>query len=121
MNNQPTFGFVVEYVTDIEASRNFYVNVLGLKVERHAPDFVQFDTFAIASDDPMEKGSEFELYWLVGDAEAAYSDLSHKAEVCLPLEQKPFGKVFGIKNSAGKPRYLLELASERPSENLNTH
>ena len=30
MNNQAVFGFVLEYVTDLEAARRFYVEVLGL-------------------------------------------------------------------------------------------
>jgi hypothetical protein len=28
----------------------------------------------------------------------------------------PFGKVFGVKGPAGQPRYLLELAQDRPSQ-----
>jgi hypothetical protein len=34
----------------------------------------------------MAGGGEPELYWLVDDAEAGFSDLSKKAEVSLPLE-----------------------------------
>jgi len=36
---QPKFGFVVEYVPDIEAAKRFYVEVLGLVMERYwSPD-----------------------------------------------------------------------------------
>ncbi len=118
MNNKPRFGFVVEYVSDIEAATRFYVDVLGLEVERSHPTFVQFDTFALASDEPMAGGGEPELYWLVEDAKAAFNDLSSKAEVTLPLTQMPFGKVFGIEDPAGRPRYLLELAPDRPSQRV---
>lgn len=114
--SKPPFGFVVEYVEDIEASKRFYVDVLGLEVERQNPRFVQFETFAIASDEPMADSGGPELYWLVSDAEAAYQELSDKAEVSLPLTQKPFGKVFGVKDPDGRPRYLLELARDRPSQ-----
>jgi hypothetical protein len=62
----------------------------------------------------MAGGGEPELYWLVDDAEAAFSDLSKKTEVSLPLEQKPFGKVFGIKDTDGRSRYLL--SKNRPSQ-----
>jgi catechol 2,3-dioxygenase-like lactoylglutathione lyase family enzyme len=53
MGNKPTFGFVLEYVTDIEAATRFYVEVIGLEIERHHPVFVQFNHFAIASDESM--------------------------------------------------------------------
>lgn len=114
--SKPQFGFVVEYVKDVEAAKRFYVEVLGIEVRRYHPTFVQFDSFAIAGDEPMAGGGEPELYWLVDDAEAAFNDLSQKAEVSLPLTQKPFGKVFGIKDLDDRPRYLLELAKDRPSQ-----
>jgi catechol 2,3-dioxygenase-like lactoylglutathione lyase family enzyme len=116
MTNRPRFGFVVEYVTDIEAAKDIYVNVLGLEVERYSPMYIQFEHFAIASDESMSGNRERELYWLVEDAEAALRDLSGKADVSMPLKQMPFGKVFGIKNLDGQPLYLLELSKDRPSQ-----
>lgn len=116
MIHKPQFGFIVEYVTDIEAAVRFYVEVLGLEVERSSPVYVQFNHFALASDESMSGKREPEIYWLVDDAEAAYHDLSSKAEVIVPLTPKPFGKVFGIKDSAGQPLYLLEFAQNRPSQ-----
>lgn len=115
MSHNPRFGFAVEYVPDIEAAKRFYTDVLGLEVERYHPTFVQFDRFAIASDEPLGGRSDVELYWLVDDAEAAINDLSRKVEVSLPLTQMPFGKVFSIRDPAGQPQYLLELAVDRPS------
>ncbi len=123
MTIKPRFGIALEYVTDIEAVKRFYVEVLGLEVERDHPTFVQFKetagaNFAIASDESMGGRGDLELYWLVDDAEAAFTDLSQKAEVILPLKEMPFGKVFGIKDPAGQPRYLLELAQARPSRRV---
>src|SRR5512135_2435913 len=115
LNNKPQFGFVLEYVTDVEAAKRFYVEVLGLEVERYHPVFVQFHNFAIASDESLSGTRERELYWLVEDAEAAFKALSPKAEVTLPLTQKPFGKVFGIKDPTGQPLFLIQLAQDRPS------
>jgi catechol 2,3-dioxygenase-like lactoylglutathione lyase family enzyme len=116
MTNTPRFNFALEYVDDVPAVTRFYVDVLGLKVEREHPTFVQFqDHFAIASDESLGGTRETELYWLVDDAEAAYKELSQRAEVSVPLKQMPFGKVFGIKDPAGQPRYVLELATDRPS------
>jgi predicted enzyme related to lactoylglutathione lyase len=119
MSNKPEFGFYLEYVNDIEAARRFYVNVLGLKVERISPVFVQFSHFAIASDESMSGTRDPEMYWLVEDARAAFDDISQKAEVIMPLKQMPFGKVFGIKDSAAQPFYVLELADDRPSQPAN--
>ena len=112
----PAFGFVVQYVKDIAAARRFYEGVMGLQVQRSHPSFVQFDKFAIASDEPMAGRGEPELYWLVDDAEAAFAALSKRAEVTLPLKQQPFGTVFGIRDPDGQSRYLLELAKNRPSQ-----
>jgi len=109
------FGFVLEYVPDVAAATRFYVDVLGLKVEREHPTFVQFDRFAIASDESMGGRGEPELYWLVDDAEAAFRELGGQAEVVMPLRTMPFGKVFAVGDPAGRPRYLLEFARDRPS------
>jgi catechol 2,3-dioxygenase-like lactoylglutathione lyase family enzyme len=117
---EPQFGFALEYVSDIEAVKRFYVESLGLEVEREHPTFVQFRTsFAIASDESMSGTRETELYWTVDDAEAAYSELSGKAEVSLPLTQMPFGKVFGVNDPEGQARYLVELARNRPSRQVS--
>ena len=116
MNNQAVFGFVLEYVTNLEAARRFYVEVLGLEVERVSPTFIQFNHFAIASDESMGSTRDRELYWIVAQAETALNDFAQKAEVILPLKQMPFGKVFGIKDSAGQPLYFVEFARDRPSQ-----
>lgn len=116
MTEKPKFGFIVEYVKDIEAAKRFYVEVLGLEVEREHPTFVQFETFAIATDEPMGGEAKQEVYWLVNDADIAFRSLSEKAEICLPLKQVPFGKVFGVRDLDGFPRYILELSKNRPSQ-----
>ena len=116
MPTLPRFGFAVRYVSDIEAAKRFYSEVLDLRIERQHPTFVQFENFAIASDDAMTSAREPELYWLVDDAEIAFREMSRHAEVTLPLSQKPFGKVFGIQDPSGQPCYMLELARDRPSQ-----
>lgn len=112
----PKFGFIIEYVKDVEASKQFYSEVLGLKIERQHPTYVQFENFAIAGDEPMSGNGEPELYWLVDDAESAFKELSEKAEVSLPLKEVLFGKVFGIKDLDGQPLYMLEFSKNRPSQ-----
>jgi predicted enzyme related to lactoylglutathione lyase len=116
MSIAPHFGFALEYVQDVEAAKQFYEQVLGLKVERYHPTYVQFEHFAVASDESLTGTNEPELYWLVDDAEAAFAELSSKGEVSQPLQEKPFGKVFAMKDPAGRPRFVLELARNRPSQ-----
>lgn len=116
MKTEPQFGFVLEYVTDIEAAKRFYVEVLGLKVERYHPTFVQFEHFAIANDESLSGTRDPETYWLVDDAEAAFNELAAKAEVSVPLKRMPFGKVFAIKDPTGRSCFLIELAQNRPSQ-----
>ncbi|HEY4102775.1 MAG TPA: VOC family protein [Polyangiaceae bacterium] len=116
MHQVPHFGFALEYVKDIEATKRFYTDVVGLKVERFHPRFVQFSGFAIASDEAMGSGKERELYWLVDDAAEAYVEMSKQSEVIMPVKQLPFGKVFGIKDPSGQPLYMCQLAADRPSK-----
>ena len=116
MNIKTQFGFIVEYVVDLEAAQRFYVDVLGLKVERYHPTFIQFDHFAIANDESLSGTRAPEMYWLVDDAEAALTVLSQTTEICIPLKQMPFGKVFAVKDPAGQLCFLLEFARNRPSQ-----
>jgi predicted enzyme related to lactoylglutathione lyase len=116
MTISPKFGFVIEYVTDIEAARRFYTEVVGIKIERFAPNYIQFQNFAIASDESLSGNRDPEIYWLVEDADAAYNELSQKSEIVMALKQMPFGKVFGIKDPTGRPLFLLEFAQNRPSQ-----
>jgi predicted enzyme related to lactoylglutathione lyase len=114
---KPGFGFVLEYVDDIKAARNFYVGVLGLEVEREHPTFVQFESFAIASDESLSGTRDLELYWVVDDADAALAEaVRDKADIVEGMREMPFGKVFALKSPAGKPRFLLEWAKDRPSK-----
>jgi len=120
-NTNPRFGFALEYVTDIQAVKRFYVEVRGLTVEREAPVFIQFKdangaNYAIASDESMTGTTATELYWVVDDAEAAFGELSPKAPISMPLKELPFGKVFAIQDPAGQPSYILEFARNRPSQ-----
>ena len=112
---KPKFGFVLEYVADLQAAKRFYTDVLGLDMERDHPTFVQFSHFALANDEPLSGSRDPEVYWLVDDAEAAFAEFSQRASVTLPLMTRPYGKVFGVADPSGTPCYLLELARDRPS------
>jgi hypothetical protein len=51
-------------------------------------------------------------------AEAAFEECSANGNVSMPLKQMPFGKVFGIRDPAGQPHYVVELARHRPSQQV---
>jgi catechol 2,3-dioxygenase-like lactoylglutathione lyase family enzyme len=111
----PRFGFAVVNVKDLAKARRFYAEDLGLQVQREAPGFIQFDHFAIASDNPAA-ATATELYWLVDDAGAAHRELGERGAACSPVETKPFGKLFTLKDPDGHERFVLELAASRPSK-----
>jgi catechol 2,3-dioxygenase-like lactoylglutathione lyase family enzyme len=52
----PEFGFVLEYVPDIEAAKRFCTEVLGLVMERYHPTFVQFSHFDVATIEAARRG-----------------------------------------------------------------
>ena|SRR5579871_6799719 len=117
-----TFAFALEYTSDIQATKRFCVDVLGLQIDREAPDFVQFKTgnganYAIASDARMDdKATGPELWWLVDDAETSFKVLSAQARTTTELRQMPFGKCFGVQDPGGQVHYLLQFAPQRPSQ-----
>ncbi len=116
----PSYAFVLEYVSDIATTKRFFVDVMGLELVREAPVFVQFRDrngagFAIASDESLGGSGEREIYWVVEDADGAFRELSAQSKVTVPLEQKPFGKVFGVADPSGQPHYFVEFATVRPS------
>jgi len=58
---------------------------------------VQFETFAIASDEPMAGDDKPEIYWLVDDAMTAFQELSSKAEIALPSPKSPSARYLALK------------------------
>ncbi len=122
-NTQAHFGFALEYVTDVQSTRDFFVNVLGLKVDRDHPTFVQLSdahgaSYAIASDERMDPAQDGipELWWVVDNAQATLERMSRTAEISMPLRHMPFGTCFGVKDPSGQVHYVLEFAQQRPSQ-----
>ena len=121
MSINARFGMVIEYADDLVATQRFLVDVLGLHVERQAPNFVQVTdgrggTFAIANDESLSGSRDPELYWVVDDARAAYQAVSGSAEIVRPLQEMPFGTVFGIRDPNGQTHFVIEFAQARPSQ-----
>ena len=119
----PRFGFVLEYVKDVAAATSFYTDILGLKVSRKNPEFVQFADgngvgWAIASDASLSGEARPETYWIVDDITALEQDLAGRVRITHPLETRPFGQVLGIADPAGETQYLVEFARNRPSKEV---
>jgi len=123
MTTNARFAFALEYTKDIQGTKRFFTDVLGLQLDRDHPTFVQFKdasgaAYAIASDEPMDKGDYPELWWTVDNAEQACAEMSKQAEIAMPMREMPFGKCFGIKDPNGHVHYVLEFAQQRPSQQL---
>ena len=103
---------------DIEAAKAFYAEVMGLKVQRDHPVFVQFDRFALTSDESFS-GSALELYWAVDDIEAAHREFS-QATSTSEIQEQAFGRLFSVSDPDEQPRFLIEFAKERPSQAVET-
>ena len=122
-SSTPRFGFVLEYVKDVNEAKAFYTDILGLKVRRESPEFIQFADaegvgWAIASDASMSGESKPETYWIVEDIAALEKSLSGKVKITHPLEQRSFGQVLGVEDPAGETQYLVEFAKDRPSKEV---
>jgi predicted enzyme related to lactoylglutathione lyase len=116
MTPHRSFAFVLTYVTDIPAARRFYVDVLGLPLQREHATFLQFEGFAVASDESLSGKNVPEVYWEVDDIDGCYAALQDHATVILPLTERPFGRVFAVQDPAGNPCYLVQFATHRPSQ-----
>jgi hypothetical protein len=49
-----------------------------------------------------------------------FDDARKEARISQPLKQLPFGKVFAIEGAAGQPCYLVQLAADRPSRQVES-
>jgi predicted enzyme related to lactoylglutathione lyase len=105
-------NFVLVHVDDVTAARAFYTEKLGLTVADEAPGFVQFAqpggqgaAYAL-----IERGAEVpELWWDVENADEAYAELKRQGvELASGLEDRPFGRVFSIKDPAGNTLHLMQ-------------
>lgn len=119
VSNTPRFGFLLEYVDDVNGAKAFYTDVLGLKIDRESPVFIQFTDdagvkFAIASDDSLSGTRAPEVYWVVEDAAAALDELPSSAVITHALHEEPFGKVRGIKDPAVQTQF--SVARDRPNK-----
>ncbi len=105
-------GFIMRHVPNVEQARDFYAGQLGLTIEMETPGFVQFagmqggTSFALGE---AGHGDPVELWWYVGDADAAHTALrASGVEIVSPPADMPFGRTLTVKDPAGNSVYLLQ-------------
>ena len=104
--------FIGIQVEDLDAAREFYTAVLGLKVaDRSPPNAVVFDTkpipFAVRSPAVDLKAVEhlgwgIALWFACDDADALHDDLAARGiEIEFEPKDGPFGRYFAFKDPFG--------------------
>lgn len=110
-------NYVMLHLPNVAEVKDFYTELLGLKIEEQNPGFIQFErpggngaTLAVSNFENADALARLELWWFVDDAQATYDKfVKQGVEIIAPLEDKPFGRAFGVKDPSGQPFYLLEL------------
>jgi predicted enzyme related to lactoylglutathione lyase len=104
--------FVAVQVRDLEASRRFYTEQLGLAVAPHSPpNAVVFQTepipFAVREpivdlDESQRLGWGVALWFLADDADALHAVLAaHAVPIAQPPQNGPFGRMFSFVDPDG--------------------
>ncbi len=104
--------FIGIQVTDIEAARAFYTDVVGLKAAAHSPPCaVVFDTkpipFAVRTPvidlgDTEDLGRGIAIWFGCDDADALHDHLvGHGAAIVFPPKDGPFGRYFAFRDPFG--------------------
>jgi predicted enzyme related to lactoylglutathione lyase len=112
-------NFVMLYVTDVEKAIPFYTEKLGLSIEDRQEGFVQFKQpqgtgaiLALAQKGDGRPIQNAELWWIVDDADATFTELSTKdVKIVQQLQDEPFGRTFAIQDPFGNILYLMKLLS----------
>ncbi len=105
-------NFVMLHVPDVAAVRDFYAETLGLPLVDQNPGFLQFAPSgggAALGIGVEPNADRIELWWFVGNADAAHIALRNKGvEIVSPPADMPFGRTLAIKDPAGSTLYLLQ-------------
>ena len=99
--------FVLLYVRDVAAERDFYVEKMGLELEGESAAFVQFlpqggASFALIKGEHPTSTATIELWWQTADVDGTYARLKDRGvEIASEPEDKPFGRTLSIKDLEG--------------------
>src|ERR1700678_4557751 len=115
-------SFIALQVRDLEASKTFYVEQIGLTASPHnPPGAVVFNTkpvpFAIRTpmvdlDATSKLGWGISLWIAATDADALHAQLAEKGvPILLPLADGPFGRFFAFRDPDG---YTITVSTAQP-------
>lgn len=117
-------SFIALQVRDLDASRTFYVDRVGLtQSSRNSPGAVVFDTkpvpFAIRTplvdlDATSKLGWGVSLWISATDADALHAQLTQRGvTIILPPADGPFGRFFAFRDPDG---YAITVHTKKPSQ-----
>lgn len=122
-----TLDYVILVVDDLDRSRHFYEDVLGLPLRHRAEEYAQFDTgttrlglytrtaMSDTLDMPVQSPSQdapgFEIGFKVDDVDATYDDLVNRsATPFIEPTDRPWGqRTAYVRDPDG---HLIELAQD---------
>jgi predicted enzyme related to lactoylglutathione lyase len=105
MSTIPAIGFVVFYVSDIEASFTYFTEKLGFKPvpEQSGPIFrsligndanIGYGLNLVSEETPP--AGTVELYFKTDDIDALHTSLTAREAGAAPIVQMPFGRIFNV-------------------------
>jgi catechol 2,3-dioxygenase-like lactoylglutathione lyase family enzyme len=105
MSTIPAIGFVVFYVSDIEASFAYFTEKLGFKPipEQSGPTFrtliggdekIGYGLNLVSEETPP--AGTVELYFKTGDIDELHTSLTANRAGAAPIVQMPFGRIFNV-------------------------
>ena len=118
-------GITILFVEDLEKSKDFYVNKLGLEImaDLSSYGFVSFkldgaSSFAlqdikIHEGDYQGRPGSAEVGFEVDNVEEIWQELKNKDVKISEIEKKPFGRVFYLKDLEGHNISIYQTPSQQ--------
>lgn len=106
----PSLNYVLFFVSDIEASTDFFANALGYTLDpsQSAPTFRQFAADPngatiglLQADDQTLPAGEIKLYFGTPDIAALRETWTGRGVAATPIVQMPFGRIFEVTTPDG--------------------
>jgi catechol 2,3-dioxygenase-like lactoylglutathione lyase family enzyme len=117
MAAQPALYFVVLYVSDLDASTDYFTRTLGFTSDpgqsgdifrflHSGPGGIDFGINLVGDDTPP--AGTVELYFKTDDVSAVHTDLTAKGLAATPVVSRPFGTIFSVQSPDGAPLVFLQ-------------
>ena len=108
----PALAFVLVVVDDLDASRRYFAEQLGLihRADQSGASFHQFtggpggiEFGLIAAKDWSDPAGTAHLYFYTDDIERLRATLLDKGVAAGPIQRPPFGTIFDVPSPNGEP------------------